>query len=245
MKFSIVVPIKDEVDLIPITLPSYYRLQPDEVIVCVDKPAPPKVIETVKKVARICKAEDKTRIIEVERNPEYRFHQAWVRRTGFRKARNDVILTTDIDIVLDPKIVDFLYLIRGSVGLVSFSKFSPTFRGIVIWLVQKLYRHKSFTGLYAFSKNAWLETEDEESLKRIPRGEDTHLYKHLTKKYDYLFIPDVKNLLLRPHESRKYQYFMGVNRWFIGKATLWRIIISSIIYIRPYMLTGYLKARLK
>jgi hypothetical protein len=73
--FSIVVPVKDEVDLIPTTLPSYYAVNPSEVIICTDKPTPRKVRRVVQKVAVACDALDITRIVEVERDPEWNFHQ--------------------------------------------------------------------------------------------------------------------------------------------------------------------------
>ena len=244
MRVSVVCPIKDENYLIPLTLPSFYSIDPDEVILCLDKPAPQKVVKAINVVTRVLGVTDITRIIEVERNPEYRFHQAWVRRQGFRAARNDTILTTDIDIVLDPKMKEYFHLLKGDVKLVSFAKFSLTWHGMIAYLVQKIYRHKSFTGLYMFSKKAWLETEDEDSLKRIPRGEDTHLHSYLTKKYRDVFVSDVKNIVVRPKESRKYQYLMGWNRWAIRKTPLWRVLTSSFLYFRPFMFVGYLRARL-
>lgn len=244
-KFSIVCPIKNEINLIPITLPSFYALNPSEVILCLDKTANKDIIRIIKKVAKAHNAENITKIIKVEKNPEYKFHQAWVRRKGFLIAENDLILTTDIDIILNPKIREYLNLIQGNVKLISFSKISYpiTFRSAIAWLIQKFYYHKSFTGLYAFSKSAWLETEDFVSLKKIPRGEDTHLHNCLTKKYKDKFISDIKNINLRPKETKKYQFLLGWNRWKIRKTPLWRIILSSFLYIRPYLLIGYLKAR--
>ena len=245
-KFSIVCPVKDEVDLIPKTVPSYFAINPDEVIFCLDKPAPKNVVETIMKIAEECKAKDKVKIVEVERNPEYRFHQAWVRRSGFREARNDIILTVDIDIILNPKIVEYLDLIgKDNIMLISFSKWGKplTWQSLMAYYIQKILKRKSFTGLYAFSKKAWLETEDMESLKKIPRGEDTHLHKSITKKYNYKFISGIKNIVLRPKESPRYQYTLGWNRWKIRRTSLPRIILSSIIYWRPRMLKGYIDAR--
>jgi len=245
-EFSIVCPIKDEADLIPITLPSFYSVNPYEVLLCLDKPAPEEVIKAIHKVARICGAERITRIIEVERRDDFAFHQAWVRRCGFSKTKCDIILTTDIDIILNPKIRNYLHLIDDEVKLVSFSKFPYPidFRKCTAWLVQKVYYHNSFTGLYAFSKKAWLETEDEESLKKIPRGEDTHLHEYLTKKYKAKFIAGIKNIVLRPKESSRYQFLMGWNRWKIRKTSVPRILLSTFLYFRPFLLAGYLKARL-
>jgi hypothetical protein len=249
--FSIVCPIKDEVDLIPKTLPSFYDINPTEVILCVDKPAPQDVVKTITKVARACRAEDKTRIIEVERNPEYAFHQAWVRRKGFLQAKCDKILTVDIDIRINRNIKKYFSVVNGKIKLVSFAKSShpPNFRYLIAQLIQTVYQvvkreeYKSFTGLYFFSKKAWLETEDAESIKKIPRGEDTHLDQHLKGKYETFFVNKVKNICFRPKETPKYQYLVGVVKWRTRKDSLWRVVLHSLLYFRPNVLIGYWKAK--
>lgn len=249
VEFSVVTPIKDEVHLIPRTLPSFYAVQPSEVILCLNKPAPQHVVEVIRKVAKACNAEDITKIIEVERNPEWAFHQANVRRTGFRKATYDLILTTDIDLILDPRIKNYFHLIKGKIGLVSFNKigYPPVFRMALANLIQKLYKLKGrtgFTGLYIFSKKAWLETEDIEHLKKqLTRGEDTHLHHYLTKKYESRFVTGLKNYCLQPTETRQYQIMQGANTWITRKTPLWKFLFSTILYVRPYALIGYLQTR--
>jgi glycosyltransferase involved in cell wall biosynthesis len=244
MKVSIVCPIKDEVNLITRTLPSFYSVDPDEVIICLDRPAPSNVVVVIERVVEKLGKTKITRILEVERNPRYHFHQAWVRRSGFRAARNDAILTSDIDIVLDPRMKKYFQLLRGDVKLVSFAKFSTTWHGAVAYLIQRIYTQKSFTGLYLFSKAAWLHTEDETSVSMIPRSEDTHLHNSLVKKYSAIFIANVKNVVIRPKESKRYKFLMGWNRWR-SRSPIWRTAISSILYFRPDMLVGYLDARLR
>ncbi len=249
--FSIVCPIKDEVALIPKTLPSFYDIQPSEVILCVDKPAPQDVVKMISKVARACKAEDKTRIIEVERDPKYKFHQAHVRRKGFSEAKFDKILTVDIDIKINRTIKKYFTLVNGNIKLVSFAKSSYplNFRYTMSQLIQKTYKilrqreYKSFTGLYFFSKKAWMETEYPKSLKMIPRGEDTHLDQHMKKKYETYFVAQVKNICLRPTETTKYHYLIGVTKWGVRRDSLWRVILHSLLYFRPKVLTGYLEAK--
>jgi hypothetical protein len=246
ISFSIVCPIKDEVDLTTRTLPSYYETNPNEVILCLDKPPPTKLVTAIRRIADKLGARNITKIIEVERNPEYRFHQAWVRREGFRAARNDAILTGDIDTVIDPKIRGYFHLLRGDVKLVSFAKFSLTWHGAISYLTHRVYPHKSFTGLYLFSRAAWLETEDETTLKTIPTWEDTHLHAYLSKKYKDVFVANVKNVVIRPKESKKYQFMMGwLIFWKTRRIPLWRAIVSSYLYYRPYLLIGYLEARLR
>ena len=242
MKVSIVCPIKDEANLVVRTLPSFYSVDPDEVIVCLDKPAPSNVVAVIEKVVKKLGKTKITRILEVERNPRYRFHQAWVRRSGFRAARNDAILTSDIDIVLDPKLKEYFQLLRGDVKLVSFAKFSTTWHGALAYLIHRIYTQESFTGLYLFSRAAWLQTEDEEKVRQIPRTEDTHLHDSLVRKYRSIFVPNVKNVVIRPKESNRYKFLMGWNRWR-RRTPLWRAVFSGLLYYRPYMIIGYLDAR--
>jgi len=179
-RFSIVCPIKDEVDLIPVTLPSFYSVNPSEVILCLDKPAPKKVTKMIKKVAKACNAEDKTRIIEVERRPDYRFHQAWVRRKGFLEAENDIILTTDIHLIINRNVLKAVKLVgKNNIGLVSLSKFEypnsiisflrMMSRGIlkIIHKIIKMGTVTGFTGLYCIYRPYWLDSEPEEGIKNL------------------------------------------------------------------------------
>jgi len=181
INFSIVVPVKDEVDLIPRTLPSYYAVNPSEVIICTDKPTPRNVRQVIQKVAVACDALDITRIVEVERDPDWKFHQAHVRRTGFKKAKHDRILTVDIDLVINRNVLKALKpLGKNNIGLVSCSKFyypkslldlwrigATTFlRKIVHRILDSFMEITLFTGLYAVWKPYWLDSEPEEKIKK-------------------------------------------------------------------------------
>lgn len=182
VEFSIVCPIKDEVDLIRRTLPSFYSVHPSEVMLCLDKPAPKHVVEVIRKVAKAYNTGDITRIVEVERNPEFAFHQAWVRRKGFLEAKHDKILTTDIDLVINKNVLKAVELVgKNDVGLVSLSKFSHPrgltdyWRlGVVTFLCKILHgmldpvmATTTFTGLYALWKPYWLDSEPEEEIKKL------------------------------------------------------------------------------
>lgn len=186
MNFSIVVPVKDEVDLILRTLPSYYAVNPNEVILCLDKPAPKQVVEVIGKVAKSCNAEDVTRIVEVERRLDYKYHQAWVRRKGFLEAKHDRILTGDIDLVINRNVFKAVRMVgKNDIGLVSLSKMrAPNsllnlYRLFGTGILQKYihyfaeaYRGRgiattTFTGLYALWRPYWLDSESEEGIKNL------------------------------------------------------------------------------
>ena len=211
-KFSIVIPIKDEVDLVLKNLISWYSLGSDDVILCLDKPAKKSLLESIGKVHYYCNTKDVTSILEVEKDPEYSFHQAWVRRRGFLEAKHDEILTGDIDLFVFPpclKAIDMLG--KGNIGLVSLSKIRER-KGLIGKLrnyMEKLIRMYAtnlgpniagrdyFTGLYALYRPYWLNSESLDSIKKLTNpsvtnieplveysdiGEDTHLRDWMINK---------------------------------------------------------------
>jgi len=182
MKFSVVVPVKDEVDLIRQTLWSYYAVEPSEVLICTDKPCPKNVRKVINKIAELSHCKDITRIVEVERSSEWRFHQAHVRRTGFKKAKYDRILNVDIDLVINRNVLKAVKLVgKNNVGLVSCSKFyypkslvdlwrigAITFlRKFVHTMLDPFMETTMFTGLYALWRPYWLDSEPEEKIEKL------------------------------------------------------------------------------
>ncbi len=157
-------------------------MNPSEVIVCTDKPTPKRVRQVIQKVAVACDAKDITRIVEVERNPEWNFHQAHVRRTGFKKAKYDRILTVDIDLVINRNVLKALELVgKNNVGLVSCSKFRypkslvdlwrigamAFLRKIVHGMLDPFMDITTFTGLYVLWRPFWLDSEPEEKIRKL------------------------------------------------------------------------------
>src|SRR5213080_3500828 len=151
--FSVVVPVSEnDASLVPRTLPRWLALPADEVILCVDKPASQQLIEAIRKNSR---GDDRLRVVEVPRESGWMFHQAFVRRTGFKSAKFDKILTGDID------------------GIVNLQKemrsgFFDVVQNSTRRVIRALKKEAYFTGLYALYRPYWLETEDEESAKKIP-----------------------------------------------------------------------------
>jgi len=192
--FSIVVPVKDEVDLIPTTLPSYYAVNPSEVIICTDKPTPGKVCQVVQKVAEACDALDTTRIVEVGKNPEWNFHQAHVRRAGFKEAKYDRLLNVDIDLVINENVLKAVNLVgKDNIGLVSCEQFhyprslshlwrigAKTFsRKIVHRALESFMEISMFSGLYALWKPYWLDSEPEEKIKKLINPKQFYRGEHI------------------------------------------------------------------
>lgn len=177
--FSVVVPIKDAVDLISTTLPSYYAVGPSEVVLCFDDPVGDDgSLELARHVASRYPVD--TKFVFVKRDLSWVFHQANVRREGFKAASSDRILTGDIDLVVNRNVLRAVELVgENGVGLASLSKLErgPKMKGLARFFgkaVLKSFVHKAaeayrgygiattnFTGLYCFWRPYWLETEDD------------------------------------------------------------------------------------
>lgn len=255
--FSIVCPIKDEVHLIPITLPSFYAVNPSEVILCLDKPAPRQVVEVIEKVGKACKADDITRIIEVERNSEYAFHQAWVRRKGFLEAEYDRILATDIDLVINKNVLKAVELVgQDNIGLGSCSKrypykgFQKIWRNVAYEIVRLVYPIR-FTGLYAIWRQYWLDSEDggiktlknpkQGSLGVVRTGEDTYLRDCMARKHRVVYLKNVGAKVLTSNiaDLPRIQFERG--RYFASQSyNLMQILLKVLLYFQVYTLQGWL-----
>src|SRR2546428_11189755 len=102
------------------------------------------------------------------------FHQAFVRRTGFKSARFDKILTGDIDVIVNENVVAAIRMVgKDNIGIVNLQKemrsgFFDVVQNSTRRVIRALKKEAYFTGLYALYRTHRLETEDEESAKKIP-----------------------------------------------------------------------------
>ena len=131
-----------------------------------------------------------------------------------------------------------------NVGMVKFLTvpYPRTFQSFIETLVSPFVPPVGYGGLYAFSKKAWLETEDRESVKNRPRAEDRHLRLSIQKRYEIAYVR-TRTLHLRPRETPKYHYKKGITRRQEKRGSLLACMIHSFMYLRPLVLSGYLKAR--
>jgi len=238
-------PVHNEERYLPYSLPSIFKLDPSEVILIFDR-CTDRSMEIAEKISQRFNFVERTIFVEMnDPSPEWNFRVAFLRRYGFKMAKNDVILNTDADCILDTKIRKYLPLIgRDNIALISFGRrtYPPTIQDVVTNMISSLLPHSSFTGIYAFSKKAWIDTENEESVKKIIRAEDTHLYLSISKKYRTLFVK-TKTIHLRPKESSLRHYVRGITYWTVKRNSLWKARLHSLICLRPMILAGYLSAR--
>ena len=244
VEFTAIMPTKGELEYLPYSLPSVFALEPSEVIVLSDDPGTAKLAA---KIAKKLGYEDRLKVVELWKVPseDWRCRIAFARRYGFRMARHDVILNTDADTVLDPKIKQYIPLVgRNDIGLVSFRRvgYPPGLRDAVNYLAHVVLK-LGFDAIYAFYRPYWAETESMESLKRVESAEDTHLCLSMRRKYKVLYVKDVKNLDLRRVDSPERQLLDGRMKYFVEREPLAKVLAHSLLYVRPRVVVGYLKAK--
>ena len=281
MEWSAVVPIYKEVELMKRSIPSYFACEPDEVLICIDDPVPDKRVITIFKAIDEIYPDVNGRIIRVSKDHDYKCHQAWVRRKGFLESKNEIILTGDIDLVLKKKaIYKALRVMKegmcNGIGLVSLNKFRypHDLRGFVYALIEQFMRQilhgmfdpvmttSTFTGLYTFSKSAWLETENQEELKKMinPKqilrgdlftekevaifdyaGEDTFLRDAMIKKYKAIYLREIGAVDLRIGiENLPYiQYHKGA--YFADRGRSFLVSFArAVLRLQNFYLLGFI-----
>jgi hypothetical protein len=140
-KWSFVLPIYKEVDLISRTLPSVLALGPTELIIVVDDPVPEGVEDAIWETLAMCgipftgklfrgeALSQETqmpivKLIRVPRGGEWKYQMAKVRRMGFLEAKNDRIFTGDIDCVVNKNCLKAIDLVgKDNVAMASVTKF--------------------------------------------------------------------------------------------------------------------------
>ena len=272
-KFSIVVPSREsDFHLINKNLVSYLTVSAEEFLLCVDDDCSKEFIDNVNNLYEKLKKKhtdiSSLRIIQVERRPDFQFHQAWIRRKGFLSAKNDYILTGDIDLFINKKVVKAIETVgQNNIGLASLQKFpfqsNLRFSFITIWrmmyqtMIRATYRDV-FTGLYALYRPYWLDTEDEKiknlknakyaGLKGSMLGEDTYLRDCMEKKHKcaYLRYVGAVDHGIALHDNPRMQIALGRYYFQQGKSLL-HAFLAGFLYAHPEAIVGYLyeKERVK
>lgn len=245
MGLSVTLAVRNEAKMLPQTLPSIYALDPDEVIFGLDR--------CTDDTERIVKAEAKrhpethTRVINYGESDGrgWNFRRAYLRWSLGEASSNEVVISTAGDIFLDPKLRKVLRLIPDRYRILSLGYLDRpwTPQTFLRFLAAESRIFYGFSGVLAYSRSAWLETEDLDDLKRIYIGEDTHLHRAIKSKYPARFV-NTNTFHLRPNEDPSHHYRRGVAQWESLHKGYLGSFIHSLLLIRPMVFTGYRHARM-
>ena len=241
--FTVVLPVRDEEKLLPVTFPAVYDLNPDEILVVLDH-CTDRSEDIIRKIHDE-KGDDVTlRLMDGYVDPSYKWNIPYLRRRAYLKARNDLILNSSADIILDPGIPGTMNLIDDKVKLLKYGLWDYPYT--VQCFLRRLYSAftplESNRGLYSFDRKAWLETEDPESVKVLERSEDTHLILSMEKKYRTKYI-NTNTFTLRPNEQFSRNIERGENYAKLVGIGYLKALGMSFLMLRPHFFVGYVKQR--
>jgi len=244
--FTVICPIHNEAEMLPITLQSIYNLRPSEAIFCLDR-CTDSTYDIVKRYREHYSKNTDTRLREYsdEEGSGWRSRVPFLRTDAYLHTRKEVILNTDADIRLDPNIGGCLDLIPSHYRLISFGylDYPWNIQEFLRAIISELTPVHGYAGLFAFCRKAWLETRDAEVMKKLLRNEDTYLQLAIQGRYMTTHI-NTRSLHLTPTESKEDHYNRGYSAWNLqherGEMSSF---LHSIVMVRPSVYTGYRHAK--
>jgi len=248
MNFSVVMPIKNDADLLAFSLPTVYRLMPSEVILLFDncsddsEQVAKRIVKKYDPLGRITVC-----INDVPETVEHKERLSYLMRLGMDSAAHGVVLVTAADIMLDPKIRNYM----GEITQFPFLSFEH-FDFPVNWrnLVKSglrffpLWQDDRLSGIYAIDLKVRAECEDPEKIKSIELGEDTLMQQFVQSKYPTKFFY-AHNIHLRPKEDADRQYRRGLAYWRTARRSFLKTLVSGVISGRLNLIKGYIHARIE
>jgi len=244
LKFSVIMPIHNEEKLLHYSLPSVYRLNPDEVILLFDNCKDDSFNIASGIVKKYDKDHKKTRFVsDLGDSSEWRFRIAYVKRKGLELASFDTVLIADADTIIHEKVKSHLNMMKYYKHI-SFSRidYPINWRSYIKRMIKFIYKKGKLGGLNAVSVSAYKECEDKEEVKKIITGEDALLRFSIQKKYPVFYV-DSPNIHLRPKENYFYNYNKGVQFWQILKTSFLKVIFSGVVSGRFSLIKGYIHYR--
>jgi len=259
--FSVVMPIHNESELLRLSLPSVFRLDPAETILLFDNCTDDSYNVAVE-ISKRTNFFEKTifRVVSEEEGIQFSFRPTFLRIMGYSMAKCNKILKTDADLVLDPKIKDYIpRLGKDNIGIITFEylDYPISYRHMIKRLLEKMriplpQSERWLGGNILFFLEDWKKAfhkrqEDENKkvdLAKVKRGEDTLFHKLLlSERHRKSIIVLTNTLHLRPVESPKRHYLRGQISWKVAKRSFSLILAQAIIFNRLNMIKGYLDAR--
>lgn len=256
MKFSIIMPIHNEKEILPYTLPNLYWMCPDEIILIFDRCTDRSEEKAGFIYNRLGTLVEDVKIIEVREKSDWMWNVNYLYDLGVGAATNDIVLLTQADILLDDVKLKFgrtLKTLLKDGGLASLGVYShPHYTPWQNWCT-KFFRSRvgrwlggePFSGVLALNKKTY---------SMIPLGKDspdlfdTHLYngaKQLEIPYhfvstDSFYLRSRLRVLLG---FDPIQWKLGVDKYRSGKSFS-KVLGYSMLRMLPNVMAGWLQAKL-
>lgn len=230
---------------LPLTIPRIIALHPAELVFVVNF-SDDKTVDILRDLISVYRYIGNVKIIRVKKNkPEdWAFSIAYVKRVGFDFANCDNILVVDSDTILNPKVADYIKNLSKFAHISFLHDCYPiSFRRCLLRLYLNLGMIKAHLGnVNMFTKQAYLECEEVESIKRAFRGEDVHLMRAIAQKYPVKCVVNVPSIHLKEREDYNHQFIRGVYYCSQGIGFL-NTLLTGLMFFRFAFIKGYIKER--
>ena len=238
-KFSVVLPVHNEEQFLPLSLPSVYKLFPSEVVILFDRCSDGS-LKVAKDIASRFRMLGKTMFVDVVEDCDFKMRVAYLRCLGVSLCSFDVVIVSGADLILDPKIADYVGSV-GEFGLVTFEykDFPVNWRMLVKRLLARVLPFDWVGGVRLFDRKL-AKFEDLEELKTLT-SEDTHLAETIKKRAKTLYVMS-DTVHLRPKESFMRHYRRGQLYAQYGRGFL-LTLASAVSMWRFGLLKGYIHQR--
>lgn len=247
MTVSIVMPVHNEEQYLPYSLPSLKKIKGQiyEYIFVLDN-CSDKSEQLIKQVF------PNATFLYLNKH-KWNFYAAEAFQTGFNYAKGDVIWATGADLIVDPNIPKIIRKLFSDekVGTVCFRYLNfdiYNFRlrllghceNLYKTLLQHIRREARHTGFYAFRKKMMLKIG---GLADVCSEYDEYCRRAEKHGWKVVYVPYTKTLHLRPGLTRRKQYIQGVARASLPTYNMIKTIFHSFIHLKPYLFVGYIHAK--
>lgn len=243
-KFTVVMPIRNEEQLLPYSLNSVYDIHPSKTILIFDR-CVDNSVKVAQSISQRRKVSPQILLVE-EKRKGWRWQLSYLLHYGVSLATNEIVFVANADVKMDARVKLKLGLLeRERVGWVSFGYVDYPFScsNMMERLIQRVHTLNVPTGTnYAFKKSVYQQISVEK-LKNIHVGVDRLIFEEIKRRrFQVLFFPS-KSLHLRPRGSTRHflQGFLKCKR----RENLGRVLVKSAVYVKPLMLAGFLKEMLQ
>jgi hypothetical protein len=179
----------------------------------------------------------------------WKHHIAEAFETVFQHASGDVLLSYATDMLVSPHLVEVgLHYIQEGYDLVSFQYRDYTLNKHCQWhetymnLLRKLpflYRCKlgKWSGLFMMTREVWETIHYQDT-----PSPDLQFFKECAEHgFTHKYVTSLRNYHLRSGTLHTKQIEQGRTRFLLQVHPL-KVIAHSLLYLKPYLLIGYLRA---
>lgn len=245
MKFSVVIPVHNEENVLRITLPSIFNLDAAEFIFVLDR--------CTDGTKRLVKKYDKVKTVEVSEKSDWGNHLNFLYDLGIRQAKAEIVFLSQADVIPDFQLINKT-IHKAEEAMVSYGVLqhihcSPwnSMVNQVLQYVSRVTGIKGFSGTFAFPRKVY--PSQLRLTRELTVNFDSYIFKRWKQfKLPYFYFPS-KSVNIRPclkmaFRFTRRQYELGVAKYKFGKSLL-KVALFSYIRFTPSVLVGYLKAKVR